>query len=138
MKNTEFVNSEFKSLLNKFQSGNCDLEELRHLEEMFLDAGISGNIKSTMLNEISDFEKAGSGKDADYDRLFRSIQKVISEQQSNKRTINLRFNMVRIAALIVVAFVLGGTMSYFLFRNEIKSTASFCEVTAPLLSLIHI
>lgn len=132
MKNTEFVNSEFKSLLNKFQSGNCDLEELRHLEEMFLDAGISGNIKSTMLNEISDFEKAGSGKDADYDQLFRSIQKIISEQQSNKRTINLRFNAVRIAAIVVVAFILGGTLSYFLLRNEIKSTASFCEVTAPL------
>jgi ferric-dicitrate binding protein FerR (iron transport regulator) len=132
MKNTDFVNSEFKSLLNKFQSGNCDLEELRQLEEMFLDAGISDDIKSAMLNEISDFEKAGSGKDTDYDRLFRSIQKIISEQQSNKRTINLRFNLVRIAAIVVVAFILGGTMSYFLLRNGIKSTASFCEVTAPL------
>ena len=109
MKNTEFVNSEFKSLLHKFQSGNCNPEELRQLEEMFLDTRTSDDIKNTMLNEMSTFETSGSGEDTDYDRLFKSIQQVILEQKSTRRMMNLRFNLTRIAAIVVVAFILGGT-----------------------------
>lgn len=132
MKNTEFINSEFKSLLDKFQAGSYNSEELRRLEEMFLDAALSENIKSAMHNEIPDFRAQGSGVDTDYDRLFKSIQKVISEQKPTRQMANLRFNLARIAAIVIVAFLLGGTMSYFLLRYESKTTASFCEVTAPL------
>ncbi len=132
MKNTEFLNSEFKSLLDKFQAGNCSAEELHRLEEMFLDAKISENIKNAMLNEIKDFEAKGSGVDTDYNRLYKSIQKIIVEHKKNSRIVNLKFNLMRIAAIVVVAFILGGTMSYFLLRNESKTAVSFCEVTAPM------
>jgi ferric-dicitrate binding protein FerR (iron transport regulator) len=132
MKNTEFKNNEFKSLLGKFQAGSCSPEELRRLEEMFLDATISENIKNAMLDEIPEFETKGSGIDTDYNRLYKSIQKIISEHKKSSRIVNLRFNLMRIAAIVVVAFLFGGTMSYFLLRNELKTTESFCEVTAPL------
>ncbi len=132
MKNNEFKNSEFKGLLDKFQAGSCSQEELRWLEKMFLDDKISESIKNAMLDEIPDFRAQGSGVDTDYDRLFKSIQKVISEQKPTRPMANLRFNLVRIAAIVVVAFLLGGTLSYFLLRNESKATISFCEVTAPL------
>lgn len=132
MKNTEFSNTEFKGLLEKFQSGNCDPDELSQLEEMFLDAEGSEGIKSAMLNEIKAFETSGSETDTDYDHLFRSIQKIISDHKSNTRSLNLRLNFMRIAAIIVMAFFLGGTLSYFLFRTGSKAAVSFCEVTAPL------
>ena len=132
MKNTDNANSEFKSLLNKFHSGNCELDELQKLEEMFLDAGISENIKNNMIEELHEFEKTGSGRDTDYDRLFNSIQKVISIKQSNRRIINLRMNLARIAAILVLAFVLGGTISYFVFDKKLASTGTFCEIAAPL------
>lgn len=132
MKNTQFVNTEFKSLMMKFHSGACNPEELRRLEEMFADASLSENIKNAMLGEIPNFGLQDSGTDTDYDRLFKSIRKVISQQQTNKNVINLRFNAVRVAAIIVVAFILGGTLSYFLLRNESKTNVSYCEVTAPL------
>ena len=132
MKNTEFSNIEFKSLLEKFQSGKSNPEELRQLEEMFFDAEISEGIKSAMLNEIRDFETAGSETDTDYDRLFQSIQKIISDHKSNTRSLNLRLNFMRIAAIIVMAFVFGGTLSYFIFNSDKTTSGSFCEVTAPL------
>jgi len=85
-----------------------------------------------MLNEIKDFETAGSETDTDYDRLFQSIQKIISDHKSNTRSLNLRLNFMRIAAIIVMAFVFGGTLSYFIFNSDKKASNSFCEVTAPL------
>jgi len=132
MKNAEFSNIEFKSLLEKFQSGKSNPEELRLLEEMFFDGEISEGIKSVMLNEIKDFETAGSATDTDYDRLFQSIQKIISDHKSKTRGLNLRLNFMRIAAIIVMAFVFGGTLSYFIFNSDKKAPSSFCEVTAPL------
>ena len=132
MKNAEFSNIEFKSLCEKFQSGKSNPEELRLLEEMFFDGEISEGIKSVMLNEIKDFETAGSATDTDYDRLFQSIQKIISDHKSNTRSLNLRLNFMRIAAIIVMAFVFGGTLSYFIFNSDKKAPSSFCEVTAPL------
>jgi len=132
MKNSEFVNSEFKNLLGKFQTGNCNLDELRQLEEMFLDNRMSESIKNVMLNEIPDFETPGTGVDTDYDRLFKSIQKVISKQQSTNRIINLKMNFLRIAAIVVVTFLLGGTLSYFIFNTRSKEIYSYCEVSASL------
>ena len=132
MRNPEFINSEFKSLIEKFHSGQCNLEELRRLEGMFLNENTSESIKDAMFQEISDYELTSTKSDVDYDRIFQSIRKLIAEQQSTSRTINLRFNWLRIAALIVVAFVLGGTLSYFLVTPKVKPAESFCEVTAPL------
>lgn len=132
MKNTEFSNIEFKGLLKKFQSGNCAPEELNQLEEMFLDAESSEGIKSAMLNEIKAFETSGAETDTDYDHLFISIRKIISDHKSNTRSLNLRLNFIRIAAIIVLAFVFGGTLSYFMFNSDKKLSSSFCEVSAPL------
>lgn len=132
MRNPEFINSEFKSLIEKFHSGQCNLEELRRLEGMFLNENTSESIKDAMFQEISGYESTSTKSDVDYDRIFQSIRKLIAEQQTTSRTINLRFNWSRIAALIVVAFVLGGTLSYFLLTPKVKPAESFCEVTAPL------
>lgn len=132
MKNPEFVNSEFKSLIEKFHSGQCNLEELRHLEGMFLNQNTSEGIKDVMFHEISGYESMKTESDVDYDRIFQSIRKLIAEQQTNTRTMNVRFNWIRVAALIVIAFIMGGTLSYFLVTPKVKPAESFCEVTAPL------
>jgi len=128
MKNSESINIEFKNLIAKFQSGNCSVAELHQLQDIFLDTSVSEKIKNSMLDEIPYFETSGSEFDTDYDRLFKSIQKVISSKKENKRIINLRFNLLRIAAVLVIAFVLGGTISYFLFSTELKASKSFCRI----------
>ena len=133
MKNPEFITSEFKNLLAKFQSGECSVAELHQLEEMFLNDSSSESIKSAMFQEVSDFGLAhDENSDMDYDRLFQSIRRLIAEQQSVSRSLNLRFNWARIAAIIVVAFILGATLSYFLLNTKSQPIVSFCEVTAPL------
>ena len=132
MKNTEYRNSEFKSLLNKFQTEQCNADELRRLSEMLTDGRISDEIKSAMLNEIAEFESAGSGEDPNYDRLFKSIQELIAEQNSKRPTTNLMQNLMRVAAIVTLAFILGGTISYFAFNTKSKPADSFCEVSVPL------
>lgn len=132
MKNNENVNIEFKSLLGKFHSGNCDLDELRQLEEMFLDAVVSEDIKSNMLDELHGYEAAGTGRDTDYDRLFKSIQRVITIKQSRIRAKTYRMNVLRIASIVFLAFTLGGTLSYLFVNKQMKQNEAFCEVTAPL------
>ena len=132
MKNSDFANSEFKNLLGKFQTGNCNLDELRQLEEMFLDTRISENLRTAMLNEIQEFETTDGDDNTDYDRLFKSIQKGISKQKSTKRILNLKMNFLRIAAIVVVTFLLGGTLSYFIFNSKPIAVYSDCEVSASL------
>jgi len=132
MKNSDFANSEFKNLLGKFQTGNCNLDELRRLEEMFLDTRISENLRTAMLNEIQEFETTDGDDNTDYDRLFKSIQKGISKQKSTKRILNLKMNFLRIAAIVVVTFLLGGTLSYFIFNSKPIAVYSDCEVSASL------
>jgi ferric-dicitrate binding protein FerR (iron transport regulator) len=132
MKNREFVNSEFKTLLEKFQTGICNLEELRQLEEIFLDPGIAEKLKVAMIDEIPDYEMNGSDKEMDYDRLFKSIQKNITKQQTTRRITSLKMNFVRIAAIFVVTFLVGGTLSYFIFNSKPIEVLSYCEVSASL------
>lgn len=132
MKNYEFIHIEFKALLEKFQAGICTLEELQRMEEMLSTNSVSDTIKNSMYVEIPAFNAEETVGDTDYDRLFKSIQKNISEQKQTSRTINLQLNLVRIAAILVVAFLLGGAMSYVFFRNDSKTASSFCEITAPL------
>lgn len=132
MKNPEFINTEFKSLLGKFQSGQCSVDELRQLEEMFRDENISENIKDSMMLELAGYESSTSKHDVDYERIFKTIRKNIEEQQSKTRSLNVRFNWIRVAALIVIAFILGSTLSYFLITPKVNPSESFCEVSAPL------
>ena len=132
MKNPEFINTEFKSLLGKFQLGQCTVDELRQLEEMFMNENVSESIKDTMMLELAGYKSSTSKHEVDYERIFKTIRKNIEEQQSKTRTMNVRFNWIRVAALIVIAFILGSTLSYFLITPKVNPAESFCEVSAPL------
>ncbi len=132
MKNSELINSEFKSLLSKFHAGNCNPEELSRLEEMLSNNHISDTLKGEMLQEIQQSYSIEIDKDPDYDRMFTSIRKAIQEQQTYNQRLTLRGNLMRIAAIVAVAFLLGGTLSYYLLRDDEERTETFCEVTAPM------
>lgn len=134
MKNSEFVHTEFKTLLSKFEAGNCSQEERTRLTEMVSDFGTSELLKTAMTSEISEFENEHSEVQADYKHMFEEIKNVIStrQKQARTRTLTKNSNLIRIAALIVLAFIFGGTLSYFLFNSVNKTPESFCEVTSPM------
>lgn len=132
MKNNECIHIEFNALLEKFHAGICSLEELQQLEEMFSNNTVSENIKDLMFMEVPGFKAQNTVGDADYDKLYKSIQDTILGQKKASRTINLRLNLLRIAAVLLLTFILGGTLSYMLFRKDSNNTQMFCEVTAPL------
>jgi len=138
MRNSEFLNNDFKILLGKFQTGHCNLNELSRLELLFLDATASEKIKIGMLAELTDFEDSDSGNDTDFDRLFKSIQKNISQKRATGRVISLRYHLLRIAAILVLVFGLGGTLSYYIFNENSKQENSYCEVSVPLGSISEI
>ncbi len=93
---------------------------------------ISDTLKGEMLQEIQQSYSIEIDKDPDYDRMFTSIRKAIQEQQTYNQRLTLRGNLMRIAAIVAVAFLLGGTLSYYLLRNNEERTETFCEVTAPM------
>jgi ferric-dicitrate binding protein FerR (iron transport regulator) len=134
MKNTAFAHQEFKDLLTRFETGNCSPDELNRLHELMSDSKTAGQLKNAMLDEVSAFENAPATNNDQYNAIFDRIKGVIATQkQARQRVVTLRFNLIRVAALIVVAFILGGTISYFAFKPPVVQIAeSFCEVTAPL------
>ncbi len=134
MKSTASAHQEFKTLLTKFETGNCSPEELSRLHELMSDSKTAMQLKGAMLDEIKTFETAPVSSNEQYNEVFDRIQKVISnKKQARQRVVNLRFNLMRIAAMVVLAFILGGTISYFAFKpKELPVAESFCEVTAPL------
>ncbi|MBL7968567.1 MAG: FecR family protein [Prolixibacteraceae bacterium] len=134
MKNTAFAHQEFKNLLAKFETGNCSREELSRLHELVSDSKSAAQLKNAMFDEIKDFETDHTTSNERYSKVFDQIQQKISQQQqSRQRIINLRFNIIRIAAMVVLAFILGGTISYFAFKpHQVQIAKSFCEVSAPM------
>jgi ferric-dicitrate binding protein FerR (iron transport regulator) len=134
MKNTAPIHQEFKSLLARLETGNCQPEELDRLQELVSGLRTSDQLKNAMMDEILAFEGEPAENNDRHNELFTQIKKVISgQQQARQRKIDLKFNLLRIAAIVLLAFVFGGTLSYFIFKpGTVQTTESFCEVTAPL------
>lgn len=134
MKNSAVTHQEFKDLLARFEAGRCTPAELDRLHQLFADSTTSGSIKSAMLDELNALGSNGAESNERYTVMFGRIKEVIdTRQQNRKRVVNMRFNLIRIAAMVVLAFILGGTVSYFAFqRKPVYTTETFCEVTAPL------
>ena len=140
MKNTENIHQKFKNLLVKFETGNCQPEELDQLHELVSGLNTSKQLKNAMMDEISAFESGPIENSERYRKLFNQIKKVIDKQpRPRQRRIDLKFNLLRIAAIVVFAFIFGGTLSYFLLNPRVVQPAeSFCEITAPLGSISQI
>ncbi len=133
MKKDQHLNPRFAQLLERFQSGQCSLAELDELE-ILLDQGENEfSLKKRMFLEL-EHAVYPEGNPFDGEQLFLELKRQIALRRKKKgqRVLPL-FRFVRIAAAVVLSFILGGTLVYWGSRHPSKeSPVSWSEIVAPL------
>jgi len=126
------IDSEFAGLLEKFKAGKCSLAELYKLE-IFLNDEKSGTaLKKKMTLELED-QRYPVSEPFQRERLFADLKKTICRREKKERVRTISLSFSRIAALIIVSFLLGGTLIYFTGRLQTEEPeSSWFEVVAPL------
>ncbi len=126
------INPEFAGLIKKFRAGKCSLAELYRLEIFFNDEKSEAALKERMTLELED-QRYPVSEIFNRERLFADLKKTIirHEKKERARTISLSFS--RIAALLLLSFLFGGTLTYFTgWLQTEEPESSWFEVVAPL------
>jgi len=133
MNKNSHINQRFVLLLERFQAGKCSLTELYELETFLEQAENVSALKEQMFWEL---EHAAYPvvKPLNREQLFRKLKQQIALRRRKESTRILPlFKFIRIAAAIVLSFILGGTLVYFISQHPSKEIPVFwCEVVAPL------
>lgn len=131
---------DFKVLLRKYNEETCTSEELAQLRSYFAERNNESFIKKSLFQEITDFvpsRKASS--DPDFKRLFENIQSNITESspdelltESAERRKPVYLQILKIAAVVIPIFLLGGILSYYITGNKPKAeNITYTEIRAP-------
>jgi ferric-dicitrate binding protein FerR (iron transport regulator) len=135
------MHPEIKELLRKYRENSCTAEELARLSHYFSESKNETVIKKMIQSELESFEPPKNPLvKPDFNSIFHSIESSISKDVSNelpiektrksKGTIRL---ILRIAAILIPAFMLGGVISYMVFNNpEVKEKITYHEIRTPL------
>ncbi|HBL74816.1 MAG: hypothetical protein A2W90_07955 [Bacteroidetes bacterium GWF2_42_66] len=122
---------EFNTLIEKFRKNQCSVDELIRLDAQMQK---EETVKEWMLNSLADQSKNQATHPVDYDELFRKIKTRISAKAEKQKAkpFNYYISPVKWAAAIVLAFLIGGLGSYFVFsgKQDLKEN-TFSEITAP-------
>ncbi len=126
-------NTRFFTLLEKFRNGKCSLAELYELETFFGKEETASALKDRMMQELDSLTYPVT-KQFSRDKIFQRLKQQIRQQErkNNTRVLPL-LRFVRIAALVVLSFLLGGTSVYFAGQHLSKDPVeAWCEIVAPL------
>ncbi len=119
---------EFNLLVDKFRKGDCSIKELRRLETQLHNGDV---VKQWMMDSIEQ-QSSVHPLNIDYDELFRKIKRQISVEGKKKQAASFIRSIVRWAAAIIIAFLIGGLASYFIFNTEpVHKKNFFCEIASP-------
>lgn len=129
----QHIDPRFAGLLEKFQAGKCSLTELYELETFLEQAENVSALKEQMFWKL-EHAAYPVGKPLEREQLFLKLKQQIALRRRKESTRILPlFKFIRIAAAIVLSFILGGTLVYFISQHPSKETpVSWCEVVAPL------
>ncbi|RKD91337.1 FecR family protein [Mangrovibacterium diazotrophicum] len=140
MRKDENIAKRFYELLDRFNSNDCSLEELYELQSYLDGRASSEMLRDRMMAELEE-DEFPSIENFDGDQLFAKLNLQILKQKSQrseeKKIRKIQFNWIQVAASVVLAFVFGGVVTYFLSKEEKGhlELASYCEVSAPLGSI---
>jgi transmembrane sensor len=131
---------DLKILLKKYNEDNCTPEELDLLTSHFTGRNNESFIKKGLIQEITDFVPSrATSSDPDFKQIFENIQSNISEslpeelltESSNKRK-PVFLQILKIAAIVIPIFLLGGILSYYILGNRSKpENITYTEIRAP-------
>lgn len=133
MKMHSNIEARFIQLLEKLQEDSCTLEELYELEAFLEKEQPAVLIKEKMYQQLSEDTYPVSGVFVN-ERTFDKIKGQIKfcEKESKLRTLPIRSNFSKVAAIVILSFVLGGLVVNFLSPKPQQDPVSYCEVVAPM------
>jgi len=134
-------NVEFQKLLEKYQKQECSHEELLRLWYWLSDEKNENKVKAFLLAGLQQFPMYHKGGElVEFSRIYASIESKIRSSMPFSKSPSIpendnRFSIsgyLRLAAMIVVIFTLGASLSYWYFQKNSSGEVSFCEIKAPL------
>lgn len=134
--------SELKELLRIYRTRGCSEGELKELWAMLSDEANEEKIKSCLASDLNTFSPENTkDENVNFSRIFKNIQSQISTNPQNEGILESKsrrlkkssFSFYRVAAVILIAFVAGGALSYY-FMNKPQQVviASYTTIKAPL------
>jgi transmembrane sensor len=131
---------DLKELLRKYSEKTCTLEELDRLRSYFSERNHESLLKKSIYQELENFipsQQTASGPD--FKRIFENIQSNISESspseivtQIDEKRRPVYLQILKIAAVVIPVFLLGGILSYYIMGNRTKpENITYTEIRAP-------
>ncbi|WP_321290082.1 FecR family protein [uncultured Sunxiuqinia sp.] len=133
MEKNSTIEPRFFQLFEKLHAGDCSLQELYELEAFFEKEQSVVALKKRMIQNLEDETYRASGHFIN-DDAFQKIKRQIKqkEQEKDSRSVPLYIQITKIAAVVVLSFVMGGLLVNFLNAQGELDAASYCEIEAPL------
>ena len=133
MRKNSTIEPRFFQLLEKLHAGGCSLQELYELEAFFEEEQSVVALKKRMIQSLEEETYQASGHFIS-DQTFQNVRKQIKQKQHEKdsRSVPLHLQITKIAAIVVLSFVMGGLLVNFLNSRIEPEPVSYCEIAAPL------
>ena len=131
---------DLKELLRKNKEKSCTLEELEKLRSYFSERNHESIFKKSLYQEIENFiPSRQEGPGPDFQKIFENIESNITEssptenvalRDEKRRPVYLQ--ILKIAAVLIPVFLLGGILSYYIMGNRTKpENITYTEIRAP-------
>jgi ferric-dicitrate binding protein FerR (iron transport regulator) len=130
---------DLKELLRKYKDKACTPEELEKLRSWFSERKHEALIKHSLYKELENYSIPPQPPAFDSKRIFANIHATISESapseeaspvEDKRRTGIIR--ILKIAAVVIPAFLLGGILTHFLFSvKTIPEKVTYTEIKSP-------
>jgi transmembrane sensor len=134
------MHQDLKELLRKYKEKTSTLEELDRLRSYFSDRNHESLVKKRLYQEIEYFiPSRQEAPGPDFQRIFESIESNITksspsemETQIDEERRPVYLQILKIAAIVIPFFLLGGIFSYFIMGNRQKpEIITYTEIRAP-------
>jgi transmembrane sensor len=134
------MSTDLKELLRKYKEKTCSVEELDRLRSYFSSGRYETLIKDRLYQEIEDFGFPGQTRsEPDFKRIFENIQSSIAlpangetETVIAEKRRPVYLQILRIAAIVIPFFLLGGILSHYFMATKVKpESITYTEIKAP-------
>jgi ferric-dicitrate binding protein FerR (iron transport regulator) len=133
MKKNSTIKPKFKQLLAKFHEGKCSLNELYELQAFFEKDELSEVVKQQMFFDVEQQDYPVT-EQFQSQQVFAKLKEQIRKNQrkTEERAIPVLWKIAKVAAVVLLSFVLGGLAVHFLNSEEKATAVTYTEVLAPL------
>jgi len=132
MEKNSTIEPRFTQLLEKLYAADCSLQELYELEAFFEKEQSVMALKKKMIQGLESDRFQASGHFIS-DQVFQKVRRQIEQKRAkDSRSVPLYLQITKIAAMVVLSFIMGGLLVNFLHNQVEPEPVSYCEIAAPL------